>query len=131
MDKRYVTLFKDLAQATANSAEQVMEYNQSKNNEEGLQAVTTMRNDFQELFDTITKAGDDYIPTQPDSARLLIAAMIQMKQLQDKVDVLTKAIKGYQNDLIPKLQEIVEKAENDEMAHQMANEKFVIIENNK
>jgi len=29
MDKKYITLFKDLAQATAASAESVMEYNRS------------------------------------------------------------------------------------------------------
>ena len=33
MDKRYIELFKDLAQATAVSAEQVMEYDQKKGDE--------------------------------------------------------------------------------------------------
>ena len=46
MDKRYVILFKDLAQATAATAEQVMEYESQQNNEKGMTDATTMRNNF-------------------------------------------------------------------------------------
>jgi len=46
MHKKYITLFKDLAQATAASAETVMEYDKEKKDEKGLITATTMRNDF-------------------------------------------------------------------------------------
>lgn len=129
MDKKYITLFKDLAQATAASAESVMDYNRSKNDEKGLSTATIMRDDFQALVDTIQEAGDNYAPTQPEAARLLVGAMVMVNQLQDKVNALRKAITGYQTDVIPKLQEIVDKAGSDiELARKMANEKFVIKE---
>ena len=129
MDKKYVTLFKDLAQATAASAESVMDYNRSQNDEKGLSTATIMRDDFQALVDTIQEAGDNYAPTQPEAARLLVGAMIMVNQLQDKVSALRKAITGYQTDVIPKLQEIVDNAgSDDKLARKMANEKFIIEE---
>ena len=129
MDNKYITLFKDLAQATAASAEQVMEYDREKNDEKGLEAATTMRDDYQELASNIANNGDNYSPTKADCARLLVAAMIQVNQIQDRIKTLTSAINGYQTDVIPKLEEIVDNAENDEMAAQLANEKFIIEDN--
>ena len=127
MDKRYITLFKDLTQATAASAEQVMDYDREKGDEKGLATATTMRNDFQELADKINM--DDYVPTKADASRLLVGAMIQVNQLQDRINNLKKAMTGYQTDVIPKLQEIVD-AEDDEAASKIANEKFIIKEEN-
>ena len=46
MDKKYVTLFKELAQAMAVSAEMVMEYDREKGDDKGLETATIMRNDF-------------------------------------------------------------------------------------
>lgn len=126
MDKKYIELFKSLAQATAVSAEQVMEYDKAKEDEKGLQAATTMRDDFQELFD---KINEDFILSKSDAARLLVGAMIQVNQLQDRINNLKRAMTGYQTDVIPKLQEIVDNAKDDEMANQMADEKFIIKDN--
>ena len=64
-----------------------------------------------------------------DAARLLVGAMIQVNQLQDRINNLKKAMTGYQTDVIPKLQEIVD-AENDEAASKIADEKFIIKEEN-
>lgn len=127
MDKKYITLFKDLAQATAVSAEAVMDYDREKGDEKGLETATTMRDDFQELASRIT---DDYKMTQPDAARLLVAAMIQLNQIQDRINNLKNAMAGYQSDVVPKLQDIVDNAKEEGAAAQMANEKFVIKEEN-
>ena len=127
MDKKYITLFKDLAQATAVSAEAVMDYDREKGDEKGLETATTMRDDFQELASRIT---DNYEMTQPDAARLLVAAMIQLNQIQDRINNLKNAMAGYQSDVVPKLQDIVDNAKEEGAAAQMANEKFVIKEEN-
>ena len=129
MDKRYVTLFKDLAQATAASAEAVMDYDREKGDEKGLETATTMRDDFQTLTDRISESGEAYNINKSDAARLLVGAMIQVNQLQDRITNLKKAMTGYQTDVIPKLQEIVD-AENDKTASKIANEKFIIKEEN-
>lgn len=103
MDKKYVTLFKDLAKATAISAESVMEYDRQKSDDKGLETATILRDDFEDLTAIIEKAGDDYVPTQPEAARLLVGAIIMVNQLQDKINTLHKAMTGYQTDIIPKL----------------------------
>ena len=126
MDKKYITLFKDLAQATSASAEAVMDYDRQKGDEQGLATATTMRNDFQELADRID---DSYIINKNDAARLLVGAMIQVNQLQDRINNLKKAITGYQTDIIPKLQKLVD-AQNDEAAQKLAEENFIIESNN-
>ena len=126
MDKKYITLFQQLAQATAASAEAVMEYNQSKNDENGLKTATVMRDDFQSLADRLSK--EDYIMSKSDSAKLLVGTMIIVNQTRDKITALKKALTGYQTDLVPKLQSIVDEAQNDEDASKMAEEKFIIKE---
>jgi len=125
MDKRYVTLFKELTQKTAASAEIVMDYDREQGDEKGLETAKTMRDDYQALTDTIAEKGDDYVPTKSEAAKLVVAAMIMVNQLQDKMNALKKAIAGYQTDIIPKLKDIME-AESDEEAQTMSNEKFVI-----
>ena len=126
MDKKYITLFKDLAQATAASAETVMEYDRAKDDQKGLETATIMRDDFQNLHDNISNSGDDYVPNKADASKLLVGAMIIVNQLQDRITNIKKAMSGYQTDVIPKLQSILDNAKTDEEAIQMANEKFVI-----
>lgn len=128
MDKKYITLFKELVQAVAVSAETVMEYDHEKGDEKALETATIMRDDYQNLFETISNSGDDYSPTKVEAAKLLVGTMIMANQLQDKINNLNAAMAGYRDDLIPKLQSIIDEAENDEQAQKMANEKFIIKE---
>ena len=128
MHSKYVTLFKELARATAVSAEQVMDYDHEKGDDKGFETAKIMRDDFEDLHDKIAKAGDNYIPTKAEVARLLVGAMVQTNQLQDRIAALKKAMTGYQTDIIPKLQEILDNAENDETAAKLADEKFIIQE---
>lgn len=130
MDKRYVDLFKTLSQAVAASAEQVTDYNREKDDKKGLETATTMRDDYQALADSLGNLEEEYELNRNDAAKLLVAAIVQANQLQDRIATLKSAMVGYQTDLIPKLQEILDKAETDEDAIKLANEKFVIENNN-
>ncbi len=127
MDKSYIDLFKVLAQSTVASAEQVMDYDREKGDEAGLKTATTMRDDFQELTDRLDNA--EYTLTKSDAAKLLVGAMIMVNQLQDRMKALKTSLAGYQTDLIPKLQKIVDEAKDDTEANEMADKNF-IIENN-
>lgn len=127
MDKRYIDLFKELARATAVSAEQVMDYDHEKEDEKGFETAKTMRDDYEALYDRLN---DEYNLTKSDAAKLLVGIMIQLNHMQDRMLALRKAVTGYQTDVIPKLQDIVDNAESDEDAAKIANEKFVI-ENNE
>ena len=128
MDKRYITLFKDLAQATAVSAETVMEYDREKNDEQGLKTAQIIRDDFQALAESLDNLGEDYQINKSDVAKLLVGATIQLNQIQNKINNLKQAITGFQTDVIPKLQEILDNEKDDEDATKMANEKFIIKE---
>jgi hypothetical protein len=61
-----------------------------------------------------------------DAAKFLVGAMVQVNHLQDKINSIKSAIKGYQEDLIPKLKEIVDNTKDDEEASKLAEEKFII-----
>lgn len=126
MNNKYITLFKELAQTTATTAETVMEFNRNNNDEEGLKTATMMRDDFQDLA---SKIDENYQFTKNDIAKLTVASMIVTNQIKDKIDTLKSALAGYQTDLIPKLQEILEKAEDDEAVMKLAEEKFIIDSN--
>lgn len=126
MDKGYIELFKELARATAVSAEQVMDYDKAQNDEKGFETAMTMRDDFEALHDRLD---ENYHMNKADAAKLLVGIMIQLNQMQDRITALRKAVTGYQTDLIPKLQEIVDNAENDEDAAKIAEEKFIIKDN--
>ena len=65
-----------------------------------------------------------------DYARLLVGVMIVMNSLRDQVNAISRAVTGYEKDIAPKLQEIIDKSSTDEEANQLANEKFVIINEN-
>jgi len=124
MDKKYVELFKELAKATAVSAEQVMDYDRAKNDEEGLKAAQTMRDDYNALHD---KINDGTELDKTDFAMLLVGAMVTANQIQDRIATLQKAMAGYQTDLIPKLNKIIEAKTEDEVK-KLAIEKFNIKE---
>lgn len=128
MDKKYIELFKNLAQATAATAEQVMDYDRQKNDEKGLETATIMRDDYQALADIISTYGENYQINKNDVAKLLVAAMIQVNQLQDRIENLKKAMTGYQTDVIPKLQAVLE-SETEEAAAKIAEEKFILESN--
>lgn len=124
MDKRYVELFKELAKATAVSAEQVMDYDRAKNDEEGLKTAQTMRDDYNALHDKINDGSE---LEKTDFAKLLVGAMIVVNQIQDRLATLQKAMSGYQTDLIPKLNKIIE-AETEDEVKKLATEEFSIKE---
>lgn len=128
MDKSYIELFKTLAQSTAASAEQVMDYDREQGDEAGLKTATTMRDDFQDLVDRLN--GTEYMLTKSDAAKLLVGAMIMVNQIQDRMKAFKTSLTGYQTDLIPKLQQIIDESKDDEEANEMANKNFIIENNN-
>ena len=120
MDNKYTNLFTEMAKTSSVLAELVMEYNRKKNDENGEKNSEIMRDDFLTLVDTITSGNlvrNDYI-------KLLVAAMIVRNNIQDKVKAYEKAINGYNIDIIPKLQRIVDETKTDEEAITLATELF-------
>lgn len=130
MHSKYIELFKEIANATAISAEQVMDYDKQKDDAKGYETAETLHKDFIELYDKIRDKDFDGQLAREDFARLLVGTLIIMNQLNDRITALKKAMTGYQTDVMPKLQDIVDNTKTDEEAMTMAEEKFSINEEN-
>ena len=130
MHSKYIELFKEIANATAISAEQVMDYDKQKDDAKGYEAAETLHKDFIELYDKIRDKNFDGQLAREDFARLLVGTLIIMNQLNDRIIALKKAMTGYQTDVMPKLQDIVDNTKTNEEAMAMAEEKFSIKEEN-
>ena len=126
MNKRYINLFKEIAKATAISAEQVMDYDKEKKDEEGYKTAEIMRDDFNNLLERITAAGEDYKVDKADCAKLAIGAFVIAEQLEGQISLRRKAIEGYRNDLIPKLQKLLDTS--DESFDELMEKSFSIEE---
>ena len=128
MDKKYIELFTKLAEATQLLSEQVIKLDKEKNDTKGLETATTMRDDYKQLFNKIK--ADNFNPdnlTKRDYAQLLVGAIIIVKQGENKVEAMQKALDSYRTDLIPKLEKIVNEADvDDEKRIEMAKEFFEI-----
>jgi len=125
MHKKYLELFKELTRATAVAAEQVMDYDQAKNDEKGFDTAKTMRDDFEALNEKLNDKSFDGTLTKAEYAKLLVGCYVIVGNLQDRIEALRKAVAGYQSDLVPKLSKIID-AEDDESAQKIADEQFVI-----
>lgn len=130
MHNKYIELFKEIANATAISAEQVMDYDKQKDDTKGYEAAEMLHKDFIELYDKIRDKNFDGQLAREDFARLLVGTIIIMNQLNDRITALKKAMTGYQTDVMPKLQDIVDNTKTNEEAMAMAEEKFSIKEEN-
>ena len=128
MESKYLNLCKELARATAVTAEQVMDYNHNQNDEQGLKTAETMRDDFQKLYDKLTDEKFDGTLTKAEYAKLLVGAYIINNNLRTKVAELKKSIQGYEEELIPRLQKIIDSSEDQYLS--VAEEILTIEDNN-
>ena len=126
MNEKYFTLFKELAKAAEVIAEQVMEYDHQKKDENGEKTATIMRDDFANLNDKL--ANKDYQITLADYAKLFVAAYVVASNLETKIKNEQIALEGYNTDLVPKLTRITSEAKTDEEAQKLAEELFQIKE---
>lgn len=130
MDKRYITLFREIARNTEVMAERVIEYNKEKKDEKGEQTAMGMRNDFAALHDKLAAENlDESSITRAEWAKILVGAMIVVNNVKDQIKAQQKAIQGYEIDLVPKLNRILEETKTDEEANSLAKELFEISEN--
>lgn len=129
MDNKYLQLFRELTHATEISAEQVVEYDRAKGDEQGATAAETLHQDYIELYDKLSNKDFDGVLTKAEYAKLLVGSYIVANNLQDRVKALQSALAGYQTTLIPKLNNVIQ-AQTDEEAQAIAEKEFKIEESN-
>lgn len=121
MDKNYLALLTEVVHVAELAAEQVMELNKNNNDINALRVATTMRNDYAALYDkmrmeTCTLSKQDY-------AKILAAALIASEQLEKRINNENKILRGYKDNIIPKLDRILG-CKDDESAQNLAEEIF-------
>lgn len=127
MDKKYITLFKEIARTTSVLAEQVMEYNKKNNDESGDAAAELMRDDFSKLYDRMVDenfAAKDL--TIDDYRKLLVATLIVTNNINNKIIEQQKAIQNYNLTIIPRLQRIVDECKTQEEVNKLSSELFIL-----
>lgn len=108
MDQKYTQLFTELAHSAELIAEQVMEYNRKKNDNKGEQTAQIMRDDYAAFYDKLRADGYDFSTLdKKDYARILVGAFIIANNMSDQINNMQRILNGYQQDLIPKIQEIM------------------------
>lgn len=129
MDNRYLILFRELTRSTEVLAERVMAYDKEKNDSKAEKTAQTMHDDFAKLYDKLSeKEFDPNTLTRVEWSKLLVAAMVVSRNLEDQIKGYQKALQGYKIDLVPKLSRIIDETKTDEEATTLANELFEISE---
>ena len=125
MDTKYIQLFAQLANSTQVLASQVSNYNLSKLDEKGADTAKTMSEDFTQLYKKISAPDFDAATlTRQDFAKLLVGALIVSQHLENQINNQQTALNGYKEDLIPKLEEVINKSSTTEDAQKVASEIF-------
>lgn len=106
-----------------------MDYDKEKGDDKGYETAEIMRNDFSELQGKLEANDFDGVLTKAEYAKLLIGTLVIANTLRDKVTALNKAINGYEKDLAPKLQKVLDESNSDEEAQKIAEEIFIIDDN--
>lgn len=110
-------------------AEQVMDFNHSKNDEKGEETAKSMRDDFNKLYERMSAEGfNSDTLAKTDYARLLVGALIVVNNLETRIANEQKAVKNYKDELISRLERIVNECDTDEEAQTLAKEIFTIDE---
>ena len=125
MDTKYIQLFAQLANSTQVLASQVSNYNLSKQDEKGADTAKTMSEDFTQLYKKISAPDFDAATlTRQDFAKLLVGALIVSQHLENQINNQQTALNGYKEDLIPKLEEVINKSSTTEDAQKVGSEIF-------
>ena len=127
MDKEYLQLFIEIVHAAELLAEQVIEYDNSQNDENGAKTAEIMRNDYAKLYDKMRDEKFDFTSlTKADYAKFLVAALIVVNNIESKIKNEELAVKNYKIDIIPKLERIINEIKDEENASELAKELFTI-----
>lgn len=128
---KYLDLFREIAHSSEILAERVMEFDRNTNDLQGEKTAKIMRDDYQKLYDKMRSDGFYFTNlTKSDYTKILVGALIVTNNLEDRIKNEQLVVKGYKNDVIPKLQRIIDETKTDEEAYDLSSKIFQIKENN-
>lgn len=130
MNKKYIDLFHLICQSAEALAEQALDENTKKNDEAGIRAATIMHDDFMRLSDLFANPGfsSDSL-TRADYAKLMVGTYFAVTQINSRIERDKKALNGYQIDVLPKLDQLINFDDKDEEGlKKLASQLFAIEE---
>ena len=129
MHQKYIELFKEVTHATEILAEQVMNFDHERKDDKSEATAQSMRDDYAKLYDRMR--ADDFDAatlTKTDYAKLLVGVLIIINNLETKIANEQKAVKNYKDEIVTRLDRVVNESENDEAAKELAEQLFIIDE---
>ena len=125
MTKEYLELFRTLTRGAEVLAERASSYDTEKGDKKSADMALAMRDNYRDLGDRLNNPDFDINSlTRADFAKLFICAFIVSQNLEIQLKQMETALKGYRTDLIPKLDRILNEAENTYEAVKLAEEIF-------
>ena len=121
MNKDYLKLFQELTSTVSILAEQVMDYNEKHDDNNGVKNAEVLHTDFNVLHD---KLMSEAALTKDDYIKLLTGTYIVVNNIQNQIASRQKAIHNYTVDVMAKLQRIMNEATSDEEAASLAEKLF-------
>ena len=115
MNSNYKKLFITICESMEATAENAMSQSKSKNNFQDYKTAQEMRSRYSRIHDLLTSKKIDYIPTKEDFNAISVGAVLIIKQIEKQLSERQLALKGYKEDLLPKLQEVLKCGTNDEI----------------
>jgi len=93
------------------------------------QTAQSMRDDYIKLYDKMR--ADDFKAeslTKSDYARLLVGVLIIVNNLETRISNEQKAVKNYKEEIVTRLERVVNECKTDEESQKLAEELFTINE---
>ena len=124
MNRNNIELFTSLAKANAGTAAELWKKYTEEGNDTQQAISEKLYRDYTALAEKIHSTGDCYLPTKADIAMLSIAATVAIGQIQNTIASMEKLLECYKQVIIPRFNDILDRAADDNEAGQMANEYF-------
>ena len=122
MDESYKKLFIEIDRSAQVLTERVMDYDKSKNDEQGYKTAESMRDDYIKVEDLLK---NDKALEYNDYVKLLAASYMIANNLQDQITTLQKVVDAYKTITIPQLSRIMDEGkDNPEKFEQLVEELF-------
>lgn len=130
MEEKFKKVMIAITSLAETTAEEAAEYSRDQKDEKAEENGLKMRDDFIALHDKLDAPEFDGVLTRNEYLQLTLAAYIASNQIKNRIAALRQAIKGYEEDIIPKLSRIVDETKTDEEAQALA-EQILSLESNK
>lgn len=125
MNSSYLELFKQMTRAAELLAEKVADYDNSQEDKKHEEIALTMRDDYKKLRERISRKNFNPINiTRAEYAKLFVCAYIVSSNLEQQIEQMKTALRGYKDDVLPKLDRIINETTNDEEVKTLASELF-------